>query len=254
MEIKNSVAIVTGGASGLGEASARCLVKNGAKVSIFDIDEERAGKIVSELGESVLFCRTDVTNEEAVRAAVDKTIDSFGGLHIAITCAGVGGSVKVISDEGSFMDHFNRVVQINLMGPMNLTRLTAKKMVRNTPNEDGERGVIINTSSISAFDGRIGQAAYSASKAAVVGMTLPIAREFFDYGIRIVTIAPGLFATPMWHRVPAKARESINKMRHFPQREGKPSEFALLVKQIIENPMVNGCTIRLDGGLRMAAE
>lgn len=252
MEIKNSVAIVTGGASGLGEASVRSLVKNGARVSIFDIDEERAGKIVAELGESVLFFGTDVTNEEAVRVAVDKTIDSFGGLHIAITCAGVGGSVKVISDEGSFMDHFNRVVQINLMGPMNVTRLTAKKMVRNTPNEDGERGVIINTSSAAAFDGRIGQAAYSASKAAVVGMTLPIAREFFDYGIRIMTIAPGLFETPMWYRVPAKARESITRMRSFPKREGKPSEFALLVQQIIENPMMNGCTIRLDGGRRMS--
>lgn len=255
MEIKNSVAIVTGGASGLGEGCVRSLVNDGGKVSIFDLDEERAEKISSELGKAVLFCRADVTNEEAIRAAVDKTIDSFGGIHIAITCAGVGGSVKVISDEGSvFMDHFNRVVQINLMGAMNVTRLTAQKMLRNTPNGDGERGVIINTSSISAFEGRIGQAAYSASKAAVVGMTLPIAREFFDYGIRLVTIAPGLFETPMWHRVPAKARESINKMRHFPQREGKPSEFALLVKQIIENPMVNGCTIRLDGGLRMGAE
>jgi len=253
MEIKNCVAIVTGGASGLGEACVRNLVTNGAKVSIFDFAEERARKICSELGDAVLFCNTDVTDEKTVKTAVDQTTDSFGKIDLAINCAGVGTPAKVIGKEGPMsMDQFNKVLQINLVGTMHVMRLAAEKMLKNTPNEDGERGVIINTASIAAFEGQIGQAAYSASKAGVVGMTLPIAREFADYGIRVVTIAPGIFETPMLAGLPEKAREALYKMVPFPSRLGKPSEFALLVKQIIENPMLNACTIRLDAALRMA--
>jgi len=255
MEIQNCVAIVTGGASGLGEACVRNLVTNGAKVSIFDFAEERARKICSELGDAVLFCNTDVTDEKTVKTAVDQTTDSFGKIHLAINCAGVGTPAKVIGKEGPMpMDHFNQVLQINLVGTMHVIRLAAEKMLKNTPNEDGERGVIINTASIAAFEGQIGQAAYSASKAGVVGMTLPIAREFADYGIRVVTIAPGIFETPMLAGLPEKAREALYKMVPFPSRLGKPSEFALLVKQIIENPMLNACTIRLDAALRMAGK
>jgi len=209
----------------------------------------------SELGDAVLFFNTDVTNEETVRAAINNTIDTFGAIHVAINCAGVGTPTKVLTKEGPMpMKHFNQVMQINLVGTMIVTRLVAEKMLKNTPNEDGERGVIINTASIAAFEGQIGQAAYSASKAGVVGMTLPIAREFADYGIRVVTIAPGLFETPMFAGLPEKAREALSKMAPFPSRLGKPSEFALLVKQIIENPMLNACTIRLDAALRMAGK
>lgn len=255
MEIQNCVAIVTGGASGLGEACVRNLVTNGAKVSIFDFAEERARKICSELGDAMLFCNTDVTDEKTVKTAVDQTTDSFGKIDLAINCAGVGTPAKVIGKEGPMsMDQFNKVLQINLVGTMHVIRLAAEKMLKNTPNEDGERGVIINTASIAAFEGQIGQAAYSASKAGVVGMTLPIAREFADYGIRVVTIAPGIFETPMLAGLPEKARAALYKMVPFPSRLGKPSEFALLVKQIIENPMLNACTIRLDAALRMAGK
>lgn len=255
MEIRNCVAIVTGGASGLGEACVRNFATNGAKVAIFDFAEERARKICSELGDAVLFCNTDVTDEKTVKAAVDQTMDSFGKIHLAINCAGVGTPAKVIGKEGPMhMDHFNRVLQINLVGTMHVIRLAAEKMLKNTPNEEGERGVIINTASIAAFEGQIGQAAYSASKAGVVGMTLPIAREFADYGIRVVTIAPGIFETPMLAGLPEKAREALYKMVPFPSRLGKPFEFALLVKQIIENPMLNACIIRLDAALRMAGK
>lgn len=255
MDIKDIVVVVTGGASGLGEACVRVLVKDGAKVSIFDFDEERGKKVASDVGDAVIFCSTDITDEKSVKAAVDKTMKSFGSIHVAINCAGVGIPSKVLGKEGPMsMEHFNRVVQINLMGTMNVIRLAAEKMVTNTPNEDGEKGVVINTASAAAFEGQIGQAAYSASKAGVVGMTLPIAREFADYGIRVVTIAPGLFKTPMLAGLPENVRESLGKMIPFPKRLGKPIEFAMLAQHIIENPMLNGEVIRLDGAIRMAAK
>ena len=255
MDIKDIVVVVTGGASGLGEACVRVLVKDGAKVSIFDFDEERGKKVASDVGDDVTFCITDITDEKSVKAAIDKTIKSFGSIHVAINCAGVGTPSKVLGKEGPIsMDHFNRVVQINLMGTMNVIRLAAEKMVENTPNEDGEKGVIINTASAAAFEGQIGQSAYSASKAGVVGMTLPIAREFADYGIRVMTIAPGLFETPMLAGLPEKAKEALNRMMPFPKRLGKPSEFSMLVRHIVENPMLNGSIIRLDAALRMAAK
>lgn len=253
MKIRGITGLITGGASGLGEACARNLVKEGAKVSILDFAEERGEKIAAELGDAVIFCRTDVTDEKSVQAAIDKTIDAFGAIHVTINCAGVGTPAKVLGKEGPMpMDHFNRVVQINLMGTMNVIRLAAEKMVKNVPNDDGEKGVVINTASAAAFEGQIGQAAYSASKAGVVGMTLPIAREFADYGIRIMTIAPGLFETPMLAGLPENAKEALNKMMPFPKRLGKPAEFAQLARSIIKNPMLNGSVIRLDAALRMA--
>jgi 3-hydroxyacyl-CoA dehydrogenase / 3-hydroxy-2-methylbutyryl-CoA dehydrogenase len=254
MEIKGSVAVITGGASGLGEATARKFIQCGGKVSILDMQEEKGRRLSEELGDGTIFCLTDVTEEQSVQQAMAKTVDSFGGVHVAVNCAGVGDAAKVLSKKGPMpMEGFSRVVKINLIGTMNVIRLAAEKMVANAPNEDGEKGVVINTASVAAFDGQIGQAAYSASKAGVVGMTLPIAREFADYGIRIVTVAPGLFETPLLLGLPEKVRLSLGQMVPFPRRLGKPEEFALLAAQIIENPMLNGETIRLDGSIRMAA-
>jgi len=255
MNIKDSVAVVTGGASGLGEACVRNFLAQGGKVSIFDFAEERGQKIASELGEGVLFCLTDITSEADVQAAVNKTVDAFGGIHIAVNCAGVGTPAKVLGKEGPMdMRQFEKVVRINLMGTMNVVRLTAEKMFQNKGNAEGEKGVVINTASVAAFDGQIGQAAYSASKAAVAGMTLPIAREFAEYGIRVMTIAPGIFGTPMLRGLPENVQEALGKMVPFPKRLGEPPEFAALVQHIVENPMLNGEVIRLDGALRMAAK
>ena len=255
MEIRGSVGVVTGGASGLGEACVRNLVSQGAKVSIFDFDEERGQSVASELGDTVIFCMTDITHEGDVQSALNKTVETFGAVNIAINCAGVGIPAKVLGKEGPMtMDHFNKVVQINLMGTMNVVRLAAEKMVKNQGNDDGEKGVVINVASVAAFDGQIGQAAYSASKAGVAGMTLPIAREFAEYGIRIMTIAPGIFLTPMLQGLDEKVQEALAKMVPFPKRLGEPSEFAGLVQHIVENAMLNGEVIRLDGALRMAAK
>lgn len=255
MELKGSVAVVTGGASGLGEASIRTLVKGGAKAAIFDLAADNGESLAADIGDNVIFCMTDVTDEKSVREAIEKTVQAFGAIHIAVNCAGVGTPAKVLGKEGPMnMAQFSRVVEINLMGTMNVIRLAAEKMMTNTPNEDGEIGVVINTASAAAFEGQIGQAAYSASKAGVVGMTLPIAREFAEYGIRILTIAPGLFETPMLAGLPENVQEALGKMVPFPKRLGKSAEFAALVRHIIENAMLNGEVIRLDGALRMAAK
>ena len=255
MEIKGSVAVVTGGASGLGEATVRNYVEGGGRVSILDLQEDKGQALASELGDSAIFCPTNVTDEKSVQSAIDKTVEKFGAIHIAVNCAGVGDAAKVLGKGGPMpMDSFNRVVQINLIGTMIVIRLAAEKMVANPPNEDGEKGVVINTASVAAYDGQIGQASYSASKAGIIGMTLPIAREFAEYGLRIVTIAPGLFETPLLMSLPEKVKVALGKMVPFPNRLGKPSEFALLARQIVENPMLNGETIRLDGAIRMAAK
>ena len=255
MEIKDSVAVVTGGASGLGEACVRNFLSKGGKVSILDFAEERGQKVASELGDAAVFCLTDITKEEDVQAALDKTVEAFGAIHVAVNCAGVGIPAKVLGKEGPMpMSHFNKVVQINLIGTMNVVRLAAEKMVQNQGNDDGEKGVMINVASVAAFDGQIGQAAYSASKAGVAGMTLPIAREFAEYGIRIMTIAPGIFRTPMLEALPENVQEALGKMVPFPKRLGEPSEFAALVQHIVENAMLNGEVIRFDGALRMAAK
>ena len=255
MELKEKVAIVTGGASGLGEACARRFALEGANICILDVDEEKGNRLAAELGAQAIYCRTDVTSEKSVQAAVDRTIAEFGGVHVVINCAGVGTAAKVLGKSGPIaLEHFNRVVQINLVGTLNVIRLAAAKIVANTPNADGEKGVVINTASAAAFDGQIGQAAYSASKAGVVGMTLPIAREFADYGIRVMTIAPGLFKTAMLESLPQKVQAALGQMVPFPKRLGKPSEFARLARDIVKNPMLNGETIRLDGAIRMAAK
>ena len=253
MDIKGCTAVVTGGASGLGEACVRELSANGAKVAIFDFDETRGRKAASELGDAIIFCKTDVSDESSVQAAIDNTIKAFGKIHFTINCAGIGTPARVLSRKGPMpLDLFNKVLQVNLLGTMNVLRLTAEKMTDNAPNPDGEKGVIINTASIAAFEGQIGQAAYSASKGGIVGMTLPIAREFSNYGIRVMTIAPGLFETPMLAGLPEEAKKSIIANIPFPKRLAKPSEFAFMVKHIIENPVLNGETIRLDSCIRLA--
>lgn len=249
------MAAVTGGASGLGEACVRLLSGEGARVAILDLQPDRGEKLAAELGKNVVFIKTDVTAEESTQGAVNRVVEAFGGINTVINCAGVGDPAKVLSKKGPMpLSLFNRVVQINLVGTFNVIRLALEKMVKNPPDEEGERGVIINTASAAAFDGQVGQPAYSASKAGVVGMTLPLARECADYGIRVVTVAPGLFNTPMLAILPEAAREALGKMVPFPRRLGRPGEYAMLARHIIENPMLNGEVIRLDGALRMAAK
>jgi len=256
MNVKGSVAIVTGGASGLGEACVRNLVAGGAKVVIFDLQVNLGEKIAKELGSNVLFAHVDVTKTESIAAGLDKAMKAFGSVNIVVNCAGTGTPTKVLSKKGPHpLEGFSRTLQINLVGTFDVIRLAVEKMTKNTPAENGEKGVIINTSSVAAFDGQIGQAAYSASKAAIVGMTLPIARECAEYGIRVMTIAPGIFDTPLLgSSLTEEVRISLNKMVPFPPRMGYPSEFASLVRQIIENPYLNGEVIRLDGAIRMAAK
>ena len=253
MRIEDRVAIVTGGASGLGKATVQRLVDEGAKVTILDLDAETGEKLSAELSNSAIFAKADVTDEASVQAAVDKTAKTFGAVHFIVNCAGIGTPGKAVGKKGPMpLDQFRKVLDINLVGTFNVIRLAALKIVENEPNDDGERGVIINTASVAAFEGQIGQVAYSASKGGIVGMTLPLAREFAAHGIRVVTIAPGIFDTPMLAGLPEKVRESLGKMVPFPKRLGKPGEFAMLVQHIIENRMLNGETIRLDGAIRMA--
>jgi len=253
MKIQDCRAVVTGGASGLGEATVIEIVKNGGKAVIFDLSEERANQLINQLGEDhVLFVETDVSSEESIRAAIDKIQSDFGPVNTLVNCAGIVTGEKVIKKEGIHaLESFQKIINVNLVGTFNAIRLVSEYMIQNEPNEFGERGIIINTASVAAFDGQIGQAAYSASKAGVVGMTLPIARELARYGIRVMSIAPGIFETPMFDVLPEKARESLGNMVPFPSRLGKPSEYAHLAKSIIENPMLNGEVIRLDGAIRM---
>ncbi|HDG98047.1 MAG: 3-hydroxyacyl-CoA dehydrogenase [Deltaproteobacteria bacterium] len=255
MNVNGCVAVVTGGASGLGEACVRMLADNEAKVVILDLATDKGEQVAAELGEQASFVNTNVTSEEDVQRAVEVAIDKFGAIHVAINCAGIGIPAKVLGKEGPMsMSDFDKVMKVNLMGTMNVIRLAGQKIATNSPNEEGERGVIINTSSIAAWEGQIGQTSYSASKAAITGITLPIAREFAELGIRVVTIAPGLFDTPMLRGLPDKVKDSLARMVPFPSRFGRPSEFAMLAKHIIENPMLNGTTIRLDAALRMAGK
>ncbi|MGD7052388.1 MULTISPECIES: 3-hydroxyacyl-CoA dehydrogenase [Bacillaceae] len=252
MNIQNCVALVTGGASGLGEATVRNIVSKGGKAVVADLSEERGGNLKKELGDSILFVKTDVTKEEDVRKALDNGMETFGYINTVVNCAGIGVAQKVLNRKGPHsLEDFSKVISINLIGSFNVIRLAAERMKENEPNAEGERGVVVNTASVAAFDGQIGQAAYSASKGGIVGMTLPIAREFASFGIRVMTIAPGLFHTPMFDSLPAEARDSLGKMVPFPSRLGYPEEYAQLVQSIIENPMLNGDTIRLDGAIRM---
>ncbi len=252
MDIKDVRAIVTGGASGLGEAVVRNLVSLGARVAILDLQEEPGKRLAGGSGENAIFVRTDVTDETSVQGALAKAIESFGSINTVVNCAGIGVAQKVLGKRGIMpLETFGKVVQVNLVGTFNVIRLAADKMVSNEPNTEGERGVIINTSSVAAYEGQIGQVAYSASKGGIVGITLPLAREFAEHGIRVMGIAPGIFETPMFAGIPEKVRDALGKMVPFPSRLGKPEEFALMVQDIIENPVLNGTTIRLDGALRL---
>jgi len=252
MDPQNKSILVTGGASGLGAACVRLLNQSGAKVVIADLNSEGGTELASELGESTLFVKTNVVEEESVRVAILAALDTFGGLHILINCAGIGLAEKLLGKEGPHsLASFSKVIQVNLIGTFNTIRLAAAAMSTNEPNQEGERGVIINTASVAAFEGQIGQVAYSASKGGIVGMTLPIARELARYGIRVVTIAPGLFDTPLLAGLPEPARISLGQQVPFPSRLGRPGEYAALAKHIIENEMLNGEVIRLDGGIRM---
>ena len=253
MQIKDSVFIVTGGASGLGGATARMLVAAGGKAVIADLKEAEGNALAAELGASARFARTDVTDEASGKAAIAAAVQSFGTVHGLVNCAGVVHGERVLGKEGIHaLASFVRVVNINLIGSFNMTRLAAEQMAKNAPNAGGERGVIVYTASVAAFDGQIGQPAYSASKAGLVGMTLPVARELARVGVRVMTIAPGIFETPMVGQIPPDIAEALGKMVPFPPRLGKPAEFASLVREIIGNEMLNGEVIRLDGAIRMA--
>jgi NAD(P)-dependent dehydrogenase (short-subunit alcohol dehydrogenase family) len=254
MELKGLGAIVTGGGSGLGEATARAFAAKGAQVAILDLARSNGAAIAKELGGTAFFAETDVTSGEQVAAAIEKAVASFGAIHVAVNCAGIGTPGKVLGKDNVplELETFRRVIEINLIGTFNVIRLAAAQMVKNEPNSEGERGVFINTASVAAYDGQIGQPAYAASKGGVVSMTLPIAREFARDGVRCVTIAPGLFETPMLMGLPESARKSLGASVPFPARLGRPDEYASLACYIVETAMLNGETIRFDGAIRMA--
>jgi len=254
MDIDGIGAVVTGGGSGLGEATARALASRGAKVAIMDLGSSNGGAVAKDLGGDALFLEADVTDEEQVTSAVDRAAEAFGGIHANVNCAGIGSAGRTVGKDGTPFDlgWFRRTVEVNLIGTFNVLRLCAAKMAANEPNANKERGVIVNTASVAAYEGQIGQCAYSASKGGVVGMTLPIARDLANIGVRVCTIAPGLFATPMLMGLPEPAREALGASVPFPSRLGDPPEYAALACHIVENAMLNGETIRLDGAIRMA--
>jgi NAD(P)-dependent dehydrogenase (short-subunit alcohol dehydrogenase family) len=253
MNLKDAGTIVAGGASGLGAATARALAERGARVAIADLNEEGASALAEELG-GVAF-KTDVTDEAQVQAAVDGAVEAFGGVGFAASCAGIGWAERVVGKNGpANLQPFETVIRVNLIGTFNVLRFAAAAMSANEPGEDGERGAVVMTASIAAYDGQIGQTAYSASKGGVVGLTLPAARDLSRQGIRVCTIAPGTFDTPLLAALPEAAREELGKQVPFPSRLGRPEEFAALACHIAENRMLNGETIRLDGALRMPAK
>lgn len=254
MQLSDVKAVVTGGASGLGAACVSKIVAAGGRAVILDLNTDLGEKLATELGENTRFVKANVTNPEEVTSAVMTAVHEFGGVNVAINCAGIGSAERTVTSKGdpANLEVFSRVIQVNLIGTFNVIRLAAAEMAKNSGGEDEERGVIINTASVAAFDGQIGQAAYSASKGGIVGMTLPIARDLSRLGIRVVTIAPGLFDTPLLAGLPEAAKISLGQQVPYPPRLGQPSEYAQLACQIIENRMLNGETIRLDGAIRMA--
>ena len=255
MQVAGHTFLITGGASGLGAATARRLAIAGGNVAICDIGAEQGRKLAAELGQRASFLVTDITDESQVAKAVAAARERFGALHGAVNCAGIAPGERVLGKSGPHrLDTFRRAVEINLVGTFNVLRLAAQAMEGNAPDAEGERGVIINTASIAAFDGQVGQAAYSASKAGVAGLTLPAARELARFGIRVMTVAPGIFETPMVAAFTPELRQALAAQIPFPPRLGKPDEFAALVEHIIVNPMLNGEVIRLDGALRMSAK
>ena len=255
MQIENKVFIVTGGASGLGAATAEMLVKAGAKVMLVDMNAEAVAAQARALGAQASSVVADISQSEAAQAAVDETVAQFGGVNGLINCAGIVRGEKILGKKGPHaLDSFSQVINVNLIGSFNMLRLAAAAMAQAPADAEGERGVIINTASVAAFDGQIGQAAYAASKGAIASLTLPAARELARYGVRVMTVAPGIFETPMMAGMTPEVRESLAAGVPFPPRLGKPAEYASLVRHIIENSMLNGEVIRLDGALRMAAK
>ena len=251
MQVEGNVAIITGGASGLGAGTARELATAGGQIAIWDIQEDKGLEIAKEVGGVFFHC--DVTSEDSVIAAMEKTKESIGAGRILVNCAGTGVAIKTSSrGEAHPLEQFQRIININLIGTFNCIRLASTAMIELEPMDHGERGVVINTASVAAYDGQIGQAAYSASKGGIVGMTLPIARDLADKGIRVCTIAPGIFETPLLGTLPDDVRQSLANAVPFPQKLGQPSEYAQLARQIVENVMLNAETIRLDGAIRMA--
>lgn len=255
MRIDGKTAIVSGGASGLGAATVRKLNSLGARVVIVDVNQDDGKALQGELGEGVYFSETDITQSQPVEQAITRAVEDNQGLHILINCAGIAPPEKVLGkEEPHDLDRYGQVLNVNLVGTFNTLRLAAAAMTRNPPDSEGERGVIINTASVAAFEGQIGQTAYAASKGGIVSMTLPAARELARYGIRVNSIAPGMFDTPLLAGLPEQARASLGEQVPFPPRLGRPQEYAALVQHIVENTMLNGTTIRLDGALRMGSQ
>src|SRR5699024_866323 len=252
MQLQDNTFVITGGASGLGAATADYFVQQGANVVLIDVSEAVNAK-AAELGEQALAVVCDITSASSAQAALDQALEKYGQLNGLVNCAGIGGAARIVGRSGPYdLDAFNRVIQVNLIGSFNMLRLAAAIMVNNEANEGGERGVIINTASVAAYDGQIGQAAYSASKGAIAALTLPAARDLAQHGIRVMTIAPGIFRTPMMAGMPQEVQDSLGASVPFPSRLGEPSEFAQLAGHIVANPMLNGEVIRLDGAIRMA--
>lgn len=253
MDINNKVAIVTGGASGLGYATVEKFVAEGGKVAIFDLNNERGAEIAEQMGDNVIFASVDVTSEESVVAGIAAVMDAFGAIHVCVNCAGTGNAIRTVGKKGPFpLAEFNKIIQINLVGTFNVLRLAAEQMAKNEPvNEDGERGVIINTASVAAYEGQIGQAAYAASKGGIVSLTLTVARDLSNLGIRVNTVVPGLFLTPILDGTGDEVIQSLGQQVLYPKRLGKPAEIGHLVASIVENPYINGECIRIDGGIRM---
>jgi NAD(P)-dependent dehydrogenase (short-subunit alcohol dehydrogenase family) len=253
MKLNEIRAIITGGASGLGNAVATRLVNAGAQVTLLDVNEAAGAAAAQALGSAARFQAVNVADEAAVTAAIANAVSLMGGLNLAVNCAGIGAPRRMVNKDGPMPgDLFRKVIEVNLIGTLLISKTAAAAMQNNTPNEDGERGVIIMTASVAAFDGQIGQVSYSASKGGIVGMTLPMARDLSTSGIRVMTIAPGIFKTPMMAALPQEAQDSLGRQVPFPPRLGRPEEYASLVTHICENTMLNGETIRLDGAIRMA--
>lgn len=255
MQLIDKVFLVTGAGSGLGQATAEHLAGKGGKLVLVDVNQQAGEAVAARLGAQAVFVETDVTSEASAVNAIQTAISRFGGLHGLVNCAGVAPAEKVVGKEGPHrLESFSRVININLVGTFNMVRLAAEAMMKNEPNADGERGVIVNTASVAAYEGQLGQAAYAASKGGIVALTLPVARELARSGIRCVTIAPGIMETPMLMGMPPEVQDSLNKMVPFPVRMGKPAEYAALVAHIAENAYLNGEVIRLDGAIRMGTK
>ena len=254
MDLRSVGAVVTGGASGLGRATAEALVAAGGRVAILDRPASAGPDVAKAIGAAALFAPADVTSAEELGAALGTAARHLGSFNVLVNCAGIGTAMKTLGRSGpAKLEDFTRVIQVNLIGTFNAIRLAAPHMAKNTPNTEGERGVVINTASVAAFDGQIGQAAYSASKGGIVGMTLPVSRDLSEFGIRVMTIAPGIFDTPLLGTLPEPVRASLARQIPFPQRFGRPDEYAALALHIVQNAMLNGETIRLDGAIRMQA-